>query len=59
MQRRSDVEAKFNKSRHNLLLVLAFSAVNVMLTAVGAGISFLFFRNVSHAFGWSRSIVVR
>ena len=42
MQKRSEVEMIFNKSRGNLLFVIVFSVVNVILTLVNSGINFLF-----------------
>lgn len=42
MQKRSEVEMNFNKSRNNLRLVIAFSVINVVLTLVNSGINFLF-----------------
>lgn len=42
MQKSIDIETKFAKSRSNLLLVVAFSAVNVILLLINSGTYFLF-----------------
>lgn len=42
LQQRQLLEAKYNKSRHNLLLVLLFTAVNLILLVSNANSYFLF-----------------
>jgi len=42
MQKRTDVETIFKNCRSNLLLLVALSGINVILTIVNSGITFLF-----------------